>query len=330
MEKTFVIYDSDVFYTTRFMEFFKKNNTAFEIAAFTRKDTLEEYLQLHTVEILLLGDSLEEEWLKLQKIGYLYYLTDYVTGNINNDSTLVYKYQAAGSVMDQIMTDYARKLSKSKNDRKPFDHMQIISIVSPVPCLESLLFTYSLSMLLSEQNKVLLVLLDPLPVRLTEYFYDQAQSLSDFIYYLKGKADIAAKLNMISGIRGNLSYLSGILHGADLMALGEEDIRRWMEELRKAAVYQTVIFYVGCYTEALTEIMNNSDTVLITKMDHPYDTAVYQEWKRQQEQLRTDIDTDKFCLLELSREEGIEALPLTLQELTDTLSWENAKNYLNQ
>ncbi len=330
MEKTFVIYDSDVFYATRFMEFFKRNNTFFEIAAFTRKDSLEEYLQFHPVEILLLGDVLEEELLKSQRIGYIYYLTDYAAGYFNNDSTNIYKFQAASSIMDQIVTDYTKKMDKSKDDRKFFDQMPIISVVSPVPCLESLLFTCSLAMQMSEQNKVLLVLLDPLPVRLTEHFNDLGQSLSDFIYYLKEKADITAKMNMISGIKGNLSYLSGILHGADLIALGKEDIRRWMEELRKAAVYRTVIFYVGCYTETLTEFMNNSNTVLITKIDYPYDTAVYQEWKRQQAQLGIDVDTDKFCLIELCREEGIEALPVTLQELTGTLSWENAKKYKNQ
>jgi hypothetical protein len=55
VEKIFALYDSDLFYATRFMEYLKKRKDFnFEVAAFTKPESFFEFLQEHQIEILLL------------------------------------------------------------------------------------------------------------------------------------------------------------------------------------------------------------------------------------------------------------------------------------
>jgi hypothetical protein len=74
MEKILALYDSDVFYVSRFMEYFnKKIDSHFEVSAFTKKESLDEYLTFHPIEILLLGSGFVDESFTGRNIKYIYH-----------------------------------------------------------------------------------------------------------------------------------------------------------------------------------------------------------------------------------------------------------------
>lgn len=338
MERNFALYDSDIFYVTRFMEYFKKKKDfGFELLAFTRKESLEEYLQSHSLEILLLGDQADMADIAnianmanmaAERVKYIYQLADRQGNEPDHGWPMIHKYQAVQSVMNQIMADYRKRENVIRDSPDP-KQMKIISVFSPVQNLEGSSLAWSVASQLSEQKKTLLVLLELLPVPVITPPGHQQQALTEFIYYLKENSNIILKMNSLLSYYNNLACLSGVTHGADVLALGKEDVRRWMEELRIHTDYQAIVFYLGCYTEAGIEIMNLSNTVLIEDIDTGYGKALLTEWTRQMERTGIDINRDKYIRVPLQAEAGGEHLPVTLSGLAQTFSWNYAKEKLN-
>lgn len=328
MERIFALYDSDVFYATRFMEYFKKKKEiGFEIAVFTAKESLNEYLHANPVEILLLGDKESAEDINLDHVRYIYHLSDGPQGSGDTKDPRIMKYQAAQNVMSDIMTDYIRREDESRGITGS-DNLKIISVLSPVRNLETLLYSWSLAALQSEHQKVLLVLLELLPVRFLQTIEFTDQPLSEFIYYLKENKDITVKMKSLLGIQGNLSYLGGAVSGADILAVNRADIQRWITQLKEHSQYRTIIFYLDGYSEAMTELLVTSDTILVTGVETSYEKAVYQELIRQTENNGVSLKQKKTIQISLPKEDTIEQIPISTQALAGSAVYKLAKQSL--
>jgi hypothetical protein len=332
VERIFALYDSDIFYATRFMEYLKtKKEFGFEITVFTCLESLKEFLQTHRIEILLVNENIEDiEDIKLplERIKHIYKLTEEKGYEKNDEIPQVFKYQAVHAMMSELITDYA---SKENNAQIVYNanSIKIMSIFSPVQNVEAISFAWSLSSLISEQKKVLLVMMDLLPVPLISSTNIAKDSLTEFIYYLKENLSIIMKMKTLLGYIGNLSYLTGITHGFDILSLNKEDVRKWVEELRVHTDYQAVIFYLGCYNEAMLELMNLSDNVLVTTTGRPYDNALQKEWEQQLSRMGNQHSPDKYRKIQLQEEVSLGQAPIALQELAYCSSWAAAKQYLN-
>ncbi len=330
MDKIFALYDSDIFYATRFMEYFKGNREYdFRISVFTRKDSLEECLMTNPVEILLLGELITEDEIDLHNVRYIYRLTESTYMEPDDNTPFIYKYQSVKAVMKDIITNYRDRENVLGKKGGKEEGTKILSVFSPITGLKDLSFTWSLSLQLAEQYKVLFVLLELLPVQLLEAMDYTENALSEFIYYLKGASDLSEKLKLLQKQQGSLYYISGVVHGADILSLTKEDMHKWIENLRKSDTYQMVVFYISCYTEAMIELMKLSDSVLITYKENNYEAAVLHEWERQMSTLGINIRKEKFRLLPLTGEEQIEDLPRTAAELAKSPYWGEAYRYLN-
>lgn len=330
MDKIFALYDSDIFYATRFMEYFKgRQEYGFRLSVFTRKDRLEEFLLANPVEILLAGELIRTEELNLDHVRYIYRLTENRCKELNADIPEIYKYQSVNAVMKNIIDDYKDRENILGGKAAIEEKTNILSVFSPVPGLEGISFAWALSLLLAEQHNVLLVLLELLPVRLIESAEDSSNALTEFIYYLKGASNITDKIKLLQKRQGSLSYLSGIAHASDIISLTKEDMLKWAENLRKCNTYRTVIFYISCHTEAMTELMNNSDSVLIAVKDTIYEGTALQVWEKQMNTSGINIRKDKFHMLRFRGSEAPDHMPVTSDELVKSPSWEDAWQYLN-
>lgn len=328
MEKYFALYDSDLFYTTRFMEFLKKmKDFHFEISVFTKVESLKEFLMDKQVEILLLGDPYSIEELPKDKIRYIYLLTEDKRAGKALDYPYIFKYQPAAEVIREILSDYERKEDTSRVILNS-NPGKIISLFAPEAGFADLAFTWSLSTLLSDNNKVLLVLLDLLPVQLIDTISNRTSSLTEFIYYLKENSDIIIKMKSLLKISNNLSVLGGLAHGADILALNKEDIQKWITALKKNTDYHRIIFYLSNCTDSLTEFLNVSDEVIVTTKNSLYEEAVIKEWQRQMECMQINTHTDKFKYTRLANEE-LQQLPISWNELAHCSAWEEALKYIN-
>lgn len=326
VEKIFALYDSDIFYATRFMEYFQgKREFDFRISVFTNKDSLKDFLVGHEIEILLAAPKIDMEEIP-QKIKYIYYLSDSPINRKGMNTDQVYRYQSVRTLLSDVMNDYT---GKEHANEAEYDSNQInlITVFSPIPGVEKLIFSWSVSSGLSEQGSTLFVPMDLFPVTLPAPMNQDNSSLTEFIYFLKEDSNVGLKIKTLSKGEGKLSILSGIVNGADLLSLGREDIQKWIEGLRVHTDYSTVVFYAGYYSEAVMELIKLSDRVYLIVADNSYEAAVLQEWERQMEQMGVLINQEKYRNVTL-QEEMNGHIPVTMPELINSSSWVAAGQFL--
>ena len=324
MEIIFALYDSDVLYATRFMDFFKKRKDfPFEIVIFTQRESLEEYLLYHKVEILLIGNSYEGEISK-EQVSYCYRLTEYPVKKQVSETFVIYKYQEARGVMSELLKDYHQRKNEPAESASYYQK-EIISVFAPGQNIQDLSFGWAISSMLSEQKKTLFVVGDLLPIQLIDSI-SVHNSLSEFIYYLKENNNIITKMEALLEHPYGISYLGGISHGDDLLSLRREDIQNWMEELQHTE-YQSIVFYLGFYSEAAIEIMKLSSKVLATHSGTAYDLERHRSWKEQMERSKALLSPEQCYTVELIQEHP-EQLPITMKQLSETLAWKRAEELI--
>lgn len=329
MDLLFALYDSDVFYVTRFMEYFrKKHELNIHICTFTRNDTLIEFLKSNTLDILLIHEELPTEDIPLERVRYVYKLSETLNNKADSEFYTVFKYQAAPAVMKEVVNDYLVKISSAQtvNGSK---QVRVITIYPLGPEAEALAYTWSLSYKLSEQRKVLLVMLDPLPVSILSEPDMEKNNLSEFIYYLKNNSSIQTKLEGLVTEDQHLSTLKGIAHGSDILSINKEDIHKWVEELRNNFDYQAVLFYLGSYTEAGNELMRLSNLTFIPYRQSYYHNQRYQVLCKQMQISGLEFYMDRLIPVQLPQELYIDSLPISIQELSKTQAWHTAEEYIN-
>ncbi len=329
MKKTLAVYDSDVFYAARFMEYFKnKSDFEFEISAFTLQDSLIAYLKRCRVEILVLGKPVLLEGIAKDNIRYSYQLSEERYFEQNEELPSIFKYQRVSTIMDEIMHDYMKRLDELQvgvNHKT----MDIITIFSPKAGFEELSYAWSGAFISAKKRKVLFIPLELIPAHSLSFLEVSKHNLSEFIYYLKEKQDIITKLKALLSYHGNLSYLSGSEHGFDLLALCREDMQQWISELRLYSDYQTVIFYIDHYNDAAVELMQLSDIVMLPTDQSIYQNRVLKEWEEQMQRLGHTIEEDKYQRIILQKEPTTSAGYSSLQELTHSQAWYSATQYCN-
>lgn len=302
MEKLLAIFDTDILYASRLMEYFKKTALMdFEIILFTRLDSLSDFIRYQPVEILLYGgDSLSADIHK-ENIKHVFYLCPDMK-QIKDKGEVIYKYQPAGRLASDILTAYTRLEDKQHNS--PADEMTYISIFSPVPGEEKIFYAWSFAKELSKRRKVLYISFDLLPTRVMQEQEDKGQSMSELLYYLKeSRSDYMDKFKAYLNYSERLSYLSGPVHGFDILSLSREEAGRFMEDLKKHTDYETVIFYLGIYTEASMEILSRSNEICIATCDMPYEELVLKEWERQAGLIGLPVNELKIDRVKLTRED---------------------------
>lgn len=282
MERLLAVFDTDVLYASRLMEYFKKSDwDDFEILLFTRRESLVDFLKYQSVDILLYGEDTLSLELPKENIKYVFWLCRDIKST-KDKHEYIYKYQAAGKIVSDLLSSYTRLEDSHQNN--PTGDMSFISVFPPVPGEEKISYAWNLAKELSSTGKVLFIALELLPTPFILRQDDTGQSMSELLYYLKeSKSDYMDKFKSYLNYSERLSYLSRPLHGFDLLSLSSEDIGRFMDGLKDYTDYETVVFYLGIYTEASMEVLSRSKEIYIVTCNLPYEELVIKEWERQAE-----------------------------------------------
>jgi hypothetical protein len=298
-KKLLAIFDRDILYASRLMEYFKKSNwDGFDVLLFTRKESLVDLLKYQSIDILLYGgDTLPKELL-VDNINYVFYLcTD--KKQTGDKQETIYKYQSAGKIASELLSAYTRLEDKYESNQ--VDDMDFISIFPPTPGPDKISYAWTYAKELSNKKKVLYIAFDLLPTDFLLNEGEKGQSMSELLYYLKeSKSDYMDKFKSYISYSEKLSYLRGPIHGFDLLSLSREDIGRLMDDIKNHTDYQTVIFYLGMYTEATMEVLGRSKEICLVTCDLPYEELVIKEWERQTELIGLPIKKLKIDRVKLT------------------------------
>ena len=92
MEKVMAVYDVDPVYARRFADVVnQKEKVPFEVIPFTTLEALKEYVKKHSVEILLISDSMPRELIEGLKVNSVVALAEGETVNSADSYPSVYK-----------------------------------------------------------------------------------------------------------------------------------------------------------------------------------------------------------------------------------------------
>ncbi len=292
MIKRMAIYDTEVAYANRLMDYMKKVLNDFELLLFTRWESLEGFLKDHEVELLLLGEGVREEQ-PLENIRYTLRLSGTKVSGYKEYPQTVYKYQSAKEVINELLACYMKAQGLKGPGREL--EMKMISVYAPKGGYGEASYAWLLAHYLADKQKVLYLSLEQLPVLMDPILAGEDQALSEFIYYLKEKHDqLILKLNGLLKYSGKLACLSGLAHGLDLLSLGKEDAVRLIEELKTNTDYEAIIIYHGIYTEFSIELMSRSQECHVLYHGNSYSKAALREWDRQMEFLKLDTGTERY------------------------------------
>lgn len=282
MERILAVFDSDVLYASRLVEYINNSGLQdFETLLFTKQESLVDFLKYQPVEILLYGDDILPEDLPKSNVKYIFFLGK-DSKSSEDKYEKIYKYQSAGKIRSDIISYYTRHEDDSR--RTTYDSVQFISVFSPVSGAEKLAFAWLLAKEASKDKKVLFISLDMFPTTYIIGDEDRGHAMSEYLYYLKeGSSNHVSKLKSYLNYSEKLSYLSGLSHGFDLLSLSREEAGRIIDDMKDHKDYEMVIFYLGIYTEASMEILSRSNQVCLAINNLPYEELVIKEWERQME-----------------------------------------------
>lgn len=316
------VLDFDSLYATRFMEYIKnRKEYDFDIMVFTNLDKLEEFVHVNMLDVLLSGEGFDLAQLPIDHIKAIYVLSEVTGISCVSGFSAVFKYRQIKDIMSEIRSDYYRRRCETDIIRDKVE-LNIISIYSPYPDAIKYNFAWSYALNICERRKVLFIPLQLFYIPVVPEFNDSAQALSDFIYYLKeNNSNSITKMKPLLQFYGTLSYLNGFSHGFDVLSLNKEDIEKWLGELKENTDYETIIFYTGLYSEAVMEIIKQSNEVFLPLTDNAYEKAVIKDWERQMEFIGVKIQQDKFRKIKLSYHQDEQNIYRSLEELKNSQLW---------
>lgn len=328
MEKTIAILDSDSIYASRFMEFIKnRKEYDFEILAFTRYDSFEDYRKLHMIEILLAEEEFISDEFPKENINYIYILSEKPGSKNAVGYPGIFKYQQVREIMNEVLSDYIKNENVKESSRIR-GGLRIISIFSPIPNDRKAAFAWSVAINLSERKKVLFIPFKLFSVPCLLNLEGNSQELSEFIYFLKeNNPDMIAKLKILLRYSGNLSCLSGLTHGFDALSINKEDMDKFLQELEANTDYEAAVFYIEIYSEAMMELVKKSDTVFLPVEENEYERMVFHEWKRQIELTGISYQQERFIEVKLQVPNDQKYYGTSIEELKKRPIWFQAEQY---
>lgn len=328
MLRILAIYDLDENYVTRLVEYCNRNKELhYFLCVFTKEDNLDEFIQSNEIEILLMNENLtlKDQW--KEHIQNICYLSEEPKNNVTKEHPVIFKYQQAKHIIENIK-NINPNLCYGSNLNNFSSEVQILSIITFHNSISKKGFAFSIAALLSEVNNTLFVPLELIPLPLFSNYANKEHSLSEFIYYLKNDSSFISKLNTCTKESGKLSYISGLTHGYDLLSLSKEDMNKWMEGIRTEKSYQFIVFYLSFYSEAMMEIVKNSDNIFILKTNDTNEEEELKEWRRQNQLLDFSLEKKQWKKVLLKSSELSPVM--NVNEIKSSAEWMLAKKCLEE
>lgn len=305
MSYILAIYDKEPEYANQLTDYIKrKKKQLSQVRVFTNESCLKEYLENDRIHVLLLNESIPVESVIHDNIKNICLLSE---GNLIRENPVypvIYKFQSADLVMQELFSYFPFDFYRKHQINTSTSNVKIISVYSITRDIERMIFSYSLARQYAKEKKILYINLDPFQALPRQSMELEENGLSELIYYLKqNPTNLITKMNhMIQNNRG-MDYIQGVTFGTDLYELTADDMKLWVQELKKITDYQMVIFNVGSYSHGILELLLSSNQLLYVTGDSEMEQAKFQNFKNQLLWAGLDETVNNIKTVTLTKEE---------------------------
>lgn len=323
------IYDSDLTYAIRLMEYIKKRKElGFEVLVFTEEDSLLDFGRSRRIDILLMEDGLSISDEIKDNVKATFILSDYIKQEEVTEEIRVLKYQSAQLLISDILSSY-KKLINNNIQNYGAKSPKIVSIMSLTPERNKLGFAWSYAYNISNHNNVLFIPLEILPTPFMDVNEYSKSPLSDFLYYLKNKdSQLISIMNSQINYIDSISCFSGISIGLDLISMTKEDVSLWIEKMKQDTDYDLIIFYLGFYSEAIIELIKESNEILVPMVEQSDDYQVIRELERQLNFIGINIPSEKIHKIDIPATRWSGDSTVSHQELKHSGLWKATAKFI--
>lgn len=299
MNHIMAVCDEEEIYALKLVEYLNlKEGFPFETVYFENIDKLQEYTQRHMPDLVLAGESMEEELRSFLSKDQLILLSR--TGIQNEEyKKCIYKYQSCEIIIREILKIMAdRNTGNRIVERKR--SLILIGLFSPVRRLGQTVFALQMGDLLARKNRVLYLNLEPFS-GLEEIIHKPFEKeLSDLLYYIQNeKKGIQYLLGSMVMEQNGLSILPPMICQPDLISIAQEEWIRLFREMEKYSDYEYLILDLSESVQGLFEILRQCDYIYTLTEDsnraeaklHYYTEALIKSG------YEDVIDKQKYCTL---------------------------------
>ena len=271
MDALLAICDYEKKYVYKLAEYLSgKKHFPFRVMAFDNIEKLGVFLKENPVEILLLGETMEEKSLVETKSGQTFYLSE-ENRESGKEHPFIYKYQSGTAIMKKIIELYAegegeRKVQREEKGKRP---MEIIGVYSPIGrCLQTS-FSLILGQILAKEKRCLYLNFEAYSgfSRLLEKEFHH--DFMDLMYFLReGSGKFVYKLASMVDSIGSLDFIPPAVSFLDILEMEGEKWQLLLDELERSTDYEVVILDLSDHVRGLFEILERCDRIYtITKPD---------------------------------------------------------------
>ncbi len=247
-----------------------KKHFPFKVMAFDNLEKLAAFSKEHPIELLLIGEDMEEKETAGLAAGRILYLCQENKEN-ENSRPYIYKYQSGTAIMKKIIEYYAegegQQAVPAAGGRKR--KMELIGVYSPIGrCLQTS-FSLILGQILAKKKRCLYLNFEAysgFSMLLEKEFH---HDFMDLMYFLKeGNGKFVYKLaGMVDSI-GSLDFIPPTASFPDILEMEGEQWQLLLDELERNTDYEAVILDLSDHVRGLFEILERCSRIYtITKQD---------------------------------------------------------------
>ena len=264
------ICDSDSFYVSSFINYFKEKNAGlFQMEAFTNEETLLEYTRLkQVIDLLLISELLLSDSIENLNIKNIIILSEEKSVKRQEQYPVIYKYQSISCINKEIINIWECNSENKEHIYYLPGSKQLIGIYSPVSNIYKTSLALTLGQVMSKSQKVLYVNMEDysgLPFLLdTEYEMD----LSDILYLMEQeKKNMQVLLQKAVCTLNGLDYIPPVRTPMDICQTGEETWITFLQEVINASAYDAFILDLGSSIKNILSILRICTLILIPFRD---------------------------------------------------------------
>lgn len=279
MEKIMAVYDVDPVYARRFADVAnQKERVPFTVIPFTTLETLREYAGKHPVEILLINVSVPREQVEGIAAKTVVTLAEGDIVEASDSYPSVYKYQAADSVIREVMACYCERPMEN-----PLvllgKKARVLGVYSPVGrCLKTSL-ALTLGQQLAKEGKVLYVGLEEFS-GFSRIIDGQCKSdFSDVLYFFRQGNLNVMRLRSIAYTWKDMDYLPPVRYPEDLEQMTGEEAGNLIEKLALEMGYEYLIVDAGRPARNLFPVLECCDVIYMPVKEDGVSSAKLEEFE---------------------------------------------------
>lgn len=263
-EKTLVICDKEARYAKGLGDNLSdRNEFVFKVYAFTDLKHINNFLEKHKVDVLLIDEVFTREERKSFEAEQNFVLTKESCKDLDENEVEILKYQCADAILAEVLETYLRKsnvtiLKKFKKQSK-----KIIAVYSPIHRIGKTTFAMALCKELSKEKKTLYLNLEGY-----SGFREEAKNLGDLFYYFRQEQEeLGTRLSMLVRKKDSVEYIAPMPMITDLKEINVNEWKQLLQRILDESVYENVVLDLDECVDGLFEILQLCDWVYMPVLD---------------------------------------------------------------